>query len=485
MAIGNPLLATYAEDTLIRTYEYVNGVFVPLGVSIAYPHNPSTIAIAAGNPYPYFSWKQQDQYLFLYNSPNPDANLYRSLDQFGALVNTLDAGSYSNTGGIVGFKIKDTAQDMTKTNSAGSNLSGVTINPVGAIGQTVSGILSGSDIIDLAGTPDGNVLTGTRLNGTPGIVILRTSNPGVVPVSYGAANNIVTDIYPQIIGWMGDNTTAIVVNTTNNKAASYTFNKNTITFSKNQELDMNVGAGYSADKVRVSPDGVRLAIAFKNAGGDYITRVWRRTGAFMIVVDTFAGFGSDLAWSVDGIMLVDSASKKARLRVAEDFTNADAAMVNVAADVVKSVLSAAPIYKSATASIYLRMVENVGEKTLDFANLKFTLLTSAAVFNEANTTINQVTNNGANEVTGGTWPTGGILLENVSSSMVGTEYDFKADDAKWLTFSTPMTWRYAVIYDETSNEPLIWFDYYGERTVAANREVHFEFANGAFAAIRR
>lgn len=184
-------------------------------------------------------------------------------------------------------------------------------------------------------------------------------------------------------------------------------------------------------------------------------------------------------------MIIDPVSKKAYTNSANGFVDASAAMNNVSGSVLTGVISNTPVTKSALAMVYLAALEAVGEDTIDLNNLKFTLLDDAASFNEADTTIGAVTDNGARENVGGNWPVGGVKLNNASAGMEVTEFQFKADAASFNTFGTTLSWRYGVIYDATSGTPLIFFDYYGEREIAANRNVRFEQPSRTILRVRK
>lgn len=481
MTIGNPLLATYANDEVIRTYEYVNSVFVPLGVSSTYSHNPSAAALAADNTDPYFTWLQEDSFIFLERAVDANNPAEVVLRNDASQVNARAADTYPGFGGRMGVKLSDVNSATMQGCSAHTSAENVRVTNMGAF-QPQNYIVNTTEDVpftDFSKSYDQTYFFTCQPTGFAR-VHQRISALGVFPVSTAPNVQITGMAYsPSHLRVLGDNRTCVALQKSTNSGKVYTFNINTAVMSFVQDIDLNVGAGYSIWRVNESPDGRFIAISFKN-GTNYITRIWRRTTTFLVLVDTYTSMGRDITWSADGNILVDCNAKKALIRNGNVFDNHDSAMINIGNGVFNSALSAAPVYKSARASVYLKALENIGNHTLDFTNLKFTLLTASAAFNEANTTIGQVTNGGAYEVTGGAWPVGGIKLDNVVSGMVGSEYDFKSDLVKWLAFGSSITWRYAVVYDATSGQPLVWFDYYGARTVAQGKEVNFTFAGDAF-----
>lgn len=486
MALGNPFLATYAEDELIRTYEYVSGVFVPLGVSSAFPHDPPPVAISVGNVEPVFQWTQNDSYLLFMFSLSQTQNGYRTFDPSANLIGTLDGSDASQaSGGYLAYtRDNDTVLQRYAT-TIHANAVNFKVDNVGDISTGALPVLVAYDTnTDLSVSPNGNIFTVCGVTGNAR-AIERTSAPGVYPPIYGTIFDVVLQFAPEIIRWAGDNATVIALSRNERVGQVYSYDSGSGDFTKIHDLQLIDDTGASVHKAEMSPDGRVLAVSFVN-GSTYTTQLYRRTSGYMVPLQELAAFGKDLAWAADGKILLDVTVLKARL-MGDDgtFTDHDSAMASVATDLIIGKMSLAPTDKVANPLVYLAALEPFATCGIDWNNIKFTLLTNSASFDEDDATISDVTNSGAWEVVDAAWPAGGLPVENVADGMGTGTYNFTCDPLVWLTFGSSMTWRYGVLYDATSNIPLVCFDYYGERMVSSNREVHFDFPDNVFLRLTR
>lgn len=474
MALGNPLLATYSADSVVRTYELVGDVFVPIGVSSAYPHVPGTMAVAAGDTQMPLHWLNEDDNIFLYHAPATNANNLVSLDKFGAQVVSYPATTGTNTGGVptawyrdlngVLAKIRDTVNQLLLFEFAGG-VSSRTAN----LGNTALGNLRMIDASE-----SGALIAVARLSGIP-LLFKRTSAAGVWPLTISSAINIVIDMTPTSVRFMAGDKVMVAADA--NQLVVYGFDSASNAFVRNQVLEKPTGTVF---KILRFDNGRKLAVSFLNAGV-YTTRIYKLASGLLVPMQDIAGFGQDLTASADGVLLVDPVMRKARRDTGTSFVDFNYAMDNIPTGVAFGKLSLAPYTKSATSRVYVNAVQGVGQKTIDFNNLKFTLLDSTATFVDTDATIATVTNNGAKEVKGGAWPAGGVSVPNVTAGMSGKDFLFSAPQFVHQTaLVSPITWRYGVLYDATSGKPLIFFDYYGERTVATNRELRFSFPANVF-----
>lgn len=117
-----------------------------------------------------------------------------------------------------------------------------------------------------------------------------------------------------------------------------------------------------------------------------------------------------------------------------------------------------------TANVYNHTMALIAAQSVNNANLKLMLLTSAASFTATHTTVDQVAGaaspNRANEFFGNGWPQGGKTVGNVTASTVTT------NDAKLAGDQTTQTaaggsigpCRHVLLYDATSIKPLILYD---------------------------
>ncbi len=104
-----------------------------------------------------------------------------------------------------------------------------------------------------------------------------------------------------------------------------------------------------------------------------------------------------------------------------------------------------------------------------YGSLKLMLLTNAAAFVAAHTQLSQVTNAGANEVSGYGWTAGGEPLENVTVTTADTNgVMLNADDIEVLADLGAIGPAYkAVIYDDAdADDAPLWLIDFGEAKTA-------------------
>lgn len=116
-----------------------------------------------------------------------------------------------------------------------------------------------------------------------------------------------------------------------------------------------------------------------------------------------------------------------------------------------------------TISLYNNTVKRLLNKEVTYTTLKLMLLNNTASFTAANTTLSQVSNAGAYEVSGNGWAAGGQTLANVAVTVV-TINDAKldADDVIVTATGGAIGPAYkAVLYDDTdaSDAPLAFIDF--------------------------
>lgn len=475
MALGNPLLATHSTDNVVRTYELVGDVFVPIGVSAPYAHVPGSLAQTAGDLNMPLHWINEDENIFIYNAPTANSNTLVSLNKFGELVVTYPASSATNSGGVptayhrdlnsVFGKIRTTSDALLLYEFANGQSTRSTsfANPATLANVRMMDVSESSAILSVV-----------RVSGIP-VFFKRTSNPGVWPLTLSALINMVIDITPLGVKFMAGDKTMVAYDA--NQLVAYAFDNASNSFMRNQVLSKPAG---TIVKVLRFENGRKLAVSFLNAGV-YTTRIYRMVSGLFEAVQDITAFGQDLTASIDGVLLLDPVMRKARRNDGVSFVDFDYSMSNLGTGILFGKMSLAPYTKSATARVYAAAVQGVGEKTINTNNLKFTLLDNTATFVDTDALISTVTANGTKEVKGGSWPVGGVSVPNVTMAMSGKDFNFSAPAFTHQTaLVSPIVWRYGVLYDATSGKPLIFFDYYGERQVATNRELRFSFSSNVF-----
>lgn len=121
-----------------------------------------------------------------------------------------------------------------------------------------------------------------------------------------------------------------------------------------------------------------------------------------------------------------------------------------------------------TISRYNHTAKLTWNKEIDYSTLKVMLLTDDATFTAGNTTLAQVTNTGAYQVSGNGWTAGGITLASAAITTVATNGSMldAADISITATGGDIGPAYKAVIYDDThANDAPLWFiDFDGAKT---------------------
>lgn len=131
-----------------------------------------------------------------------------------------------------------------------------------------------------------------------------------------------------------------------------------------------------------------------------------------------------------------------------------------------------------TISRYNHTAKKLFGNEVTLSTLKVMLLNNSATFTASHTTLNQVSNTGAYEVSGNGWDAGGEALSSVASTTIDTDGAMlDADDLAVPATGAGISGAYkAVIYDDTGDEPLWFIDFGEERTAAAGTDFRFIFS---------
>ncbi|MDX0267619.1 hypothetical protein GOC13_07215 [Sinorhizobium meliloti] len=473
MAIGNPLLATWDADGVIRTYEYSNGTFVLIGTKGTFSHTSSSTALTAGaDPYPYMKWDWDDTILVLLHG-TPGNMLAKS---FSPLLAQFDAISvFPTTTNINGGHCASVlaAHEHWYKSSALANRASVKVSSAGSltIGNATSSNTNGFDTADFAASPDGLQFLTTPVNS-------QTRNPSWhrrTSVSTAGLAYLGTPPFTsnsQIVAWGYNNRSVVVLDSAFNIGKIWVLDG----AIWNLLQDINLPAG-QVKKAVMSPDTRTLAISSLD-GSTWRTRIYNRIGDYFITKQDITGIGELLSFTEDGVLLVDCAQRRAFIRSGELFVAHDSAMVNIPTLIKSQTLSRGLVYPYGQASLYDIAISSLATNIVDLYNVKLTLLKNTATFDKTDQNITEVL--GSHEVNTGMWPAGGLSLKNVFGMDNPPFYDFTADQLRWLVIGTNLFARYGVIYDDTSGIPLIWIDFLSDRSVVKNRELLIDFRDGAF-----
>ncbi|MDW9491678.1 hypothetical protein [Sinorhizobium meliloti] len=474
MAIGNPLLATWDADGVIRTYEYSNGTFVLIGTKGAFPHAVQPAALTAGaDPYPYMKWDWDDTILVLLHSSV--SNNWQA-KTFSPLLAQFDAISIFTTATNLNGGHCDSvlaAHEHWIKSSALANRGSVKVSSGGglSIGNTSSANTNGFDTAGFAISPDGLQFLTTPINSqTRNPAWHRRTSLANTSLAYVGTPPFTSN--SQNVTWAYNNRSVIVLDTTFNIGKVWVLDG----AIWNLLQDISLPAG-QVKKAVMSPDTRTLAISTLD-GSTWRTRIYNRIGDYFITKQDITGIGELLSFTEDGVLLVDCAQRRAFIRSGELFVSHDSAMVNIPTLIKSQTLSRGLVYPYGQASLYDIAVSSLATNTVDLYNVKLTLLKNTATFDKKDITISEVL--GTHEVNTGKWPAGGLPLTNVTGLENPPFYDFTADTLRRLVLETNLFARYGVIYDATSGIPLIWMDFMNDRSVVRNRELVIDFRDGAF-----
>ncbi len=125
-----------------------------------------------------------------------------------------------------------------------------------------------------------------------------------------------------------------------------------------------------------------------------------------------------------------------------------------------------------TMSLYDHTVKLMVNKEVTLTTLKVKLLDNTATFSAAQTTVASVDGSGAKEVSGNGWAAGGPTLANVAVTQVTTnDAMLDADDVSVNASGGSIGPAYAaLVYDSTSNKPLIYIDFGQSQSAGATTD---------------
>lgn len=221
----------------------------------------------------------------------------------------------------------------------------------------------------------------------------------------------------------------------------------------------------------VSGRNDRVAHATES-GGIITTRIYSIAPATGILteIQSIANFGGQLDFTIDGINLFDCTTKKAYTNVSGTWEVIPAFFPNVPGDVYTyQAITPDTTFRLGTTQLYTEGDNKLTTNTVNMDDFKILHLSTAAVINLAHTTISQVT--GANEVFGANWPQGGLALGPATITTLQAQIDYSyADVDRDILFDT-LNIGYSIVYEATTNLPLIAIDWGGIVTVPGDMHI--------------
>ena len=300
--------------------------------------------------------------------------------------------------------------------------------------------------------------------------------------------DVIVGTMPNLLEWTADSRYFITANsgTTNSMRVYRQIDNKFTEVSTITNIPRNVYA------LVASPDNRSLAVVVTGAKTSYDTLIYRRKGDEFSLVQTLDNFGvnvnysTSLAFNGDGSLLIDVNSRRAfRMDMTGTFNEDKKVMSRVVAGATVCKLSDHILQPPVSGFIYDNTVPYVVNNPNIDLNLKFCLLSSSAEFHHEHKSIKDVTGENANqsttEVSGFGWPVGGKKIENAAFTKVdNSSVILNGDNMSVDIAGGALKFSKAVIYNETTMEPWLWFDFGNEITIESNTTVNINFSNRGF-----
>lgn len=473
MTIGNPLLAAWDATGVLRTFEYASGSFVQTGSVGGLTHTFDDTTVAAME-FPFLYWINSDSQCLLVRSPS---------------LAELDLALISTTAVIIDTEVLETASPYAPFRAVGCNHSTIFVNKNVPGASNASRQYAAPDGVNISGTganfilasrkkwmafsPDASLYMHKTLSGSFDTG-RRTGLVTDFPFTFTGASSPSPGISADLAAWAYDNKTIVFVDVTLNRAQSWSRDPSSGSWSMIQEISPASGTPVS---IAMSPDKRKMAIGSVSSGV-YSTRIFRRTGSYFIFEQDLASIGQLIDFTEDGKILIDCRSRTAYRKNSSDLFDLDnSIMVNIPTGIRSQALSQGLSDPYGNSFFYDGAIARFASKTADLDNLKITLLTDAASFSSSDTSFNEVTSDGSLELQDGGWPIGGLLLTGVAAASNESSYSLICDQLQRIIIESGISFRYGLIYDATTSEPLIFLDFVTQRSVPRNRRLLIDFSD--------
>lgn len=476
MAIANPILATWDTDGTVRSYEFTGGTFVQLNSRGGYPYTSALGPQEAG-----IHWNLAGNVIVLGRPSSQNIQNAHTLNPILTPIGNTNSAFAGNSGG--GVYSYDKFHDLLWAFSDPSGTGDINAFQINRTTGAFEG-LSGPTTYGSGGfrgvtfSHDGQfAIFCDRISGGGAGLLRRIGfySGGRFPI-FGTPGSYPTiTINVELAAFCPVGYTFIIVDKINARAQVGNIdpaaNSGTGAMTLTHELVLPPGTPH---RLAMCPDGRRAAISGNNANV-FTTYVYERRGIYWVKVQTIANFGKLLEFSVDGYLLLDCSSRIAYRSDGQQYVSLPGALSNLSTLVAAAALDLGRGDKDATQNTYDEGLKSLVNGGINLSSLKFTILSSAASFDPTHTTLSQVTNSGAYEITAGGWPAGGELLTGVTRTGI---YYLSANPIQRIMtagFST----RYGVIYDTANgNRPILWIDFLEDKAVPIDTRLTFTFRDG-------
>ncbi|MDQ0317734.1 hypothetical protein [Amorphus orientalis] len=479
MAQGNPQLATWSIDEVVRLYEISNDVFVQIDSRGGFANN-------ASSPAPYLRFVNDSEHLLVRAGTYSSAATIRTLalpyvsDPIISTQNRPAASANILAGGSDLFNAADGDYIFMSPDDDPRSRAAQTI--VDSDGQLILGGDVGypapTELTAAAISPDGKLLVGAQAIGTRSNVWVRHSYHEDGHPIYGDPQ--AGDLQPAYelevrapidgLAWASNGDFMFGVGGDGYIQGYRRVDDNLILEWVHQTTR---GAPTA---IVASPDSRTIAISFEEEGV-FSTVLYERTGPYLAEEQVLSGIGQALTFSGGGTYLIDAISRVAFKRQPDlSFALLSGAMDNVASGVRSQAVSSHVLNLSGRAHLYRGAVGSVALREVDLSNTRLTLLSEAAEFNPDDASIGDVTSEGAFEVTDAGWPAGGKVLTGVQfAPLTGGLASLTADPCTHIAVEEALSHRHVVIYDATDQTPIVFVEFPVDYTTPEGAELRLTF----------
>lgn len=471
MALGNPLLATWYADGTVRLYELIDGVFVQQASTGTYAHSPSAHPDGVSWP-PGLDFVRDGEYLILRHAGTSAQSQLRSFDRDLILIDSELASS-----GQPNSALGPTAIDLPTNTSMAFHVyePGRDRHFIG-----VDGVFSGGGVDSWTGSVPSENVRGLWPDPTGNFLIQGAASYANVirRDSAGADGNGAVFAAPtffdtehgiDIAAW-SPNGVYLFAGTKADGLSS--FQNDGTNFVKVYDIPKKAGV---IQAIACSRNGREVAISH-NDGGTITTTIYRRSGPFLQEVQELAsGFGAMIAFTADSLTMIDAQTKIGYTKSGDTWTVASGMFANVVSGVAQQAVSPHVANPVGFTKIYDDRMGDFLEGLINIDDLKITLAGSTApAYDPTHTTLAQTV--GSAELATGNWPAGGLPLGNVVGTRLGPQrYGLVADDVERILVVTGATFRYGIIYEVSTDKPLLHIDFEKVYSIPVGTKITIQF----------
>ena len=238
--------------------------------------------------------------------------------------------------------------------------------------------------------------------------------------------------------------------------------------------------------ILASPDNRMLAVVVNGSDSNSKdTLLYKRTGSSFTLTQTINKFGLAISFNATGSILLDVSERRAyRLDDTYQFIEDTKLMSSVVAGATAVALSDHVPEPPVSGYIYDSVTPMVVKEHYQDNDLNICFLSSDAIFNRSDATIDNVTGVAANkqtmEVSGFGWPAGGKKLENVNFTPSSGSVVVTADNMSQDIAGGTLRFSKAVVYENKTKKPWLWFDFGHEVIVESGTTLSVEFSTKGF-----